>query len=151
MKLQKKTLLIRERDAQRGSNRTRRRAGPAISWPASSSRPVGGPLQVPLADLLPVWPGPVLLVSLVRAVLRVLRQLAFLVLPASGPPVVRWSRRSSGPGASLGQVVRFAGGRRTAYGNTASYGYGRSGYLTAVVATPLLGAPWRLCLRQFQL
>ena len=61
MKLQKKTLLIRERDAQRGSNRTRRRAGPAISWPASRRpssrsrwRPPPGP---PLADLLAVWPN----------------------------------------------------------------------------------------------
>ena len=175
MKLQKKTLLIRERDAQRGNNRTRRRAGPAISWPASGPPgPLAAPSRYPLANLLPVWPGPVLLVSLVRAVLRVLRQLAFLVLPAPAAPLLSLVPADllvprplaflvlSGPeAASLVVRVTFTAAPGPTHMALRDLGVRQHRQLWVwplrvclqlwVVATPLLGAPWRLCLRQFQL
>ena len=51
--------------------------------------PPGGPPPGPVGGLLPAYPAAVLLVSLVRAVLRVLGPpLAFLDLPASAGPLV---------------------------------------------------------------
>ena len=133
MKLQKKTLLIRERDAQRGSNRTRRRAGPAISWPASSSRPVGGPVQVPVGGPPPGMAG-ASFVGLSGSGSPPGPAAARLPRPpgAGGPAALARPGGPPGPKAAglprpFGAGGGFSGGQGNVYGRSGTYAHGAPG------------------------